>query len=488
VTEGASTLARFQYDAEGRLLKKIGEEGIRQYVYDQTSRLAEYDNLGAAVARFNYGSDRLISMWHQGEGTRFYHLDGLRSVTALTDTTGAVTANLRLDAWGNFRFPADLTATANRFAFTGHVFDTETGLYYAKARYFDPKLGRFLTQDSFLGEIDEPPSLHRYLYANANPTRYLDLTGNAGIEAKDVANFAAAAGYTFLYDIVPGAEFVGGRPEEFAEYLGGRGAFAGAQLGHAAAINTGAMETAAGLLAISGATTGGTGAAAAALVPGGQVVTAVGVPAAAVVAVAGAVSTGIGVYTMSKAHEGMERLREREASIVKESKRGQGKASPPGEDAQAAAKPTTDQAVKKPSVTEPPASGVYEVRGELGGKKKKYAGSGRDMDVRLSDSRHPARELMDKGENVTVKKKPVDVSDAPTTRETDRILRTNEQLSLDEMASEPGESLNKIRARAPQKFERDLPKYGDRRQPPQVEVSPKKPESQPTPRKPEEQP
>src|SRR5262249_6947289 len=56
--------------------------------------------------------------------------------------------------------------------------DEETGLYNAKARYFDPKLGRFLTQDSFLGRIDNPPSLHRYFYANENPLRYVDPTGH----------------------------------------------------------------------------------------------------------------------------------------------------------------------------------------------------------------------------------------------------------------------------------------------------------------------
>lgn len=183
VQQGASILARYQYDAEGRLLKKIGEEGIRQYVYDQTSRLAEYDEAGNAVARFHYGSDRLISMWQQGEGTRFYHLDGLRSVIALTDTTGAVTANLRLDTWGNFRFPdQDLATSANRFAFTGHVWEPETGLYYAKARFLDPKLGRFISQDSFLGELDDPPSLHRYMYAADNPARFVDPSGHFILE------------------------------------------------------------------------------------------------------------------------------------------------------------------------------------------------------------------------------------------------------------------------------------------------------------------
>ncbi len=178
VRQGASILSRFKYDAEGRLLKKIGSDGIRQYVYDQTSRLAEYDETGTAVARFHYGSDRLLSMWHRSEGTRFYHLDGLRSVTALTDTSGAVTARLHLNAWGELRDPNEINSTTNRFTFTGHIWEPEIGLYATPTRYFDPKLGRFLTQDSYLGRIDEPPSLHRYLYAANRPTVYIDPTGH----------------------------------------------------------------------------------------------------------------------------------------------------------------------------------------------------------------------------------------------------------------------------------------------------------------------
>ena len=61
VVQGASTLGRFQYDFEGRRTKKIGEEGLRQYVYDQTSLLAEYDAAGLQKAKYDYGSDRLIS-------------------------------------------------------------------------------------------------------------------------------------------------------------------------------------------------------------------------------------------------------------------------------------------------------------------------------------------------------------------------------------------------------------------------------------------
>ncbi|MCC6180033.1 MAG: RHS repeat-associated core domain-containing protein, partial [Chloroflexi bacterium] len=68
--------------------------------------------------------------------------------------------------------------TSDQSLFTGHYFDTETQLYYAKARYFDPQLGRFLSQDSYLGELTEPPSLHRYLYAHDRPTFYVDPDGH----------------------------------------------------------------------------------------------------------------------------------------------------------------------------------------------------------------------------------------------------------------------------------------------------------------------
>ena len=179
VVEGPATLGRFQYDADGRRSLKIGEEGLRQYVYDQTSLLTEYDAGGLQKAKYDYGSDRLISLTRTDEGRRYFSLDGLRSVVNLTDANGNEVASYHLDAWGNFRFPNELTQSANRFAFTGHIYDTETGLYNAKARYFDPKLGRFISQDSFLGQIDEPPSLHRYLYGWNRPTFYIDPDGHS---------------------------------------------------------------------------------------------------------------------------------------------------------------------------------------------------------------------------------------------------------------------------------------------------------------------
>lgn len=67
---------------------------------------------------------------------------------------------------------------SERSVFTGYLWDKETNLFFAKARFYDPEVGRFISQDSYLGQVDTPPSLHRYFYGNANPTRYVDPTGH----------------------------------------------------------------------------------------------------------------------------------------------------------------------------------------------------------------------------------------------------------------------------------------------------------------------
>jgi RHS repeat-associated protein len=216
----AAPAGRFQYDFEGRRSKKIGEErfpghdGVVQYVYDHTSTFLELDGAGQEIARYDYGSDRLLSLTHRNEGRRYFHLDGLRSVVNLTDDTGAAQTAYHLSAWGEYRNPLELDASTNRFGFTGHYFDRETGLYFARARYLSADLGRFISQDSYLGEASRPPSLHRYFYANANPLRYVDPTGRAGEAA-----FLLAYGQFYEYAKAKVREYfslgTSGPPSEF---------------------------------------------------------------------------------------------------------------------------------------------------------------------------------------------------------------------------------------------------------------------------------
>jgi RHS repeat-associated protein len=180
VRQGPSILGRYGYDFDGRRILKIGDAGRRQYTYDQLSVVTEADPANATVSKYDYGMDQLVQLDNRTEGRSFFHLDFLGSTVGLTDVVGASRQSIFYDAWGNER--DRIGSSANNFTFTGHELDEETGLIYAKARFYDAEVGRFLSQDSFLGEANEPPSLHRYFYAHASPLNFVDPTGNQSEE------------------------------------------------------------------------------------------------------------------------------------------------------------------------------------------------------------------------------------------------------------------------------------------------------------------
>jgi RHS repeat-associated protein len=175
---GDSTHLYYQYDFDGRLIQSHDDQGVKQYVYDQTARLMEYGPGGSFMAKYDYAADRLLRMTHYLEGERYYHVDALGSPTLLTDPFGAPRARYHLDAWGVFRNPVEATSSQNRFGYTGYIYSPLAKLYLAKARFYDPEVGRFTSQDSFLGKIDQVPSLHRYAYGWNRPTLFVDPSGH----------------------------------------------------------------------------------------------------------------------------------------------------------------------------------------------------------------------------------------------------------------------------------------------------------------------
>jgi len=183
---GGSTVGQFLYDATGLRIEKQGERGTERYTYDGQSVLTQSDANNLTLAKYNYGPNRLLSLTHITEGTQFYLFDALGSVTNLTSANGTLQARYQYDAWGNKR--NETGSSWNRFGFAGHEEDKETGLIYAKARFYDPDTARFLSQDAWEGDNTLAPSLHKYLYAYQNPTVYVDPTGNVVELTQDVAN------------------------------------------------------------------------------------------------------------------------------------------------------------------------------------------------------------------------------------------------------------------------------------------------------------
>src|SRR2546425_5548212 len=87
-------------------------------------------------------SDEPLAQEDGAGALAYFHPDGLGSIIKMTDSASAVVSSRRYDAFGNFELGA-----ANGYGFTGREWESATGLYYYRARYYDPKSGRFISED-----------------------------------------------------------------------------------------------------------------------------------------------------------------------------------------------------------------------------------------------------------------------------------------------------------------------------------------------------
>ena len=144
----------------------------------------------------------------------WYLYDGHGSVRMLAIGTGQTTDTWTYDAWGETTSRTGVTE--NDYLYAGERFDRTTELYQLRARYLDPKTGTFLSLDPYQGNRHDPASLHKYMYANANPVNNVDPTGLTSIAEMSGAmagqgilagssglNFAAVLGM-----LVPRAEAI----------------------------------------------------------------------------------------------------------------------------------------------------------------------------------------------------------------------------------------------------------------------------------------
>jgi RHS repeat-associated protein len=159
--------ARFAYDPLGRRVEKVA--GVTTtYTYDDEAILREIS--GATTLKYVHGPgfDQPLAQEDGGGVLGHVHADGLGSIVKTTNSAGAVTATRWYDAFGNL----ELGAT-NGFSFTGREWDSETGLYYYRARYYEPRIGRFLSEDP----LGFHAGVNFYAYVDSRPTTLTDPSG-----------------------------------------------------------------------------------------------------------------------------------------------------------------------------------------------------------------------------------------------------------------------------------------------------------------------
>ncbi len=163
----------YTYDGDGlRVKKSSGTLYWRSYTGQV---LEETDTSGNMERDYIFFAGRRIA-WRDSSGNVYYYFaDALSSTRAVTDATGNTCFEADYYPYGQEN---DYNSSCSpTYKFAGYEFDSETGNYYAYARYYDPSIGRFLSADPLAGDVLNPQSLNRYSYVVNNPETFVDPLG-----------------------------------------------------------------------------------------------------------------------------------------------------------------------------------------------------------------------------------------------------------------------------------------------------------------------
>lgn len=174
---GATT---FAYDGLGRRIRKNG----LQFLYDSENNLIYqskglefiYDTTGVAGLKYN-------------DSVYFYRKDAQGNIIAILDSNGTVVVKYNYDAWGRHNITdgdgepimdAEHIGYLNPFRYRSYYYDVETRLYYLQTRYYDPEVGRFISQDDVdYAEPEVINGINLYAYCGNNPVMNVDPTGTS---------------------------------------------------------------------------------------------------------------------------------------------------------------------------------------------------------------------------------------------------------------------------------------------------------------------
>lgn len=205
---GNAPVAVYSYDAMGRRIRKVvtnsgALNGTTTFYLDGWREIEERDGADRLTQQYVYGvyideplvMDRNLGGGNTATGSGdqrlFYHQNTLYSVLALTDATGKIVEGYQYDAYGRHTVfgsgpngivdfggddhtsPGSVSSLGNPYVFTGRRLDSETGSYYYRMRYIDPKEGRFISRDP-IGYYDGP---NLYAFVQSNPINLLDPGG-----------------------------------------------------------------------------------------------------------------------------------------------------------------------------------------------------------------------------------------------------------------------------------------------------------------------
>lgn len=171
VTLPGGLIVNYKYDALGRRIQRTTSAGAdERFVYDGQDVLFDLDSTLAVTTSYlnGPGTDNHLRQTNTNTGVSYFLTDHLGTTSALTDSAGAVVETSNYDSFGN-----NAGSTRTRYTYTGRERDPDTGLLYYRARFYDPEVGRFLSEDP----IGLAGGINLFAYVANNPVGYSDPSG-----------------------------------------------------------------------------------------------------------------------------------------------------------------------------------------------------------------------------------------------------------------------------------------------------------------------
>ena len=179
VTNSEGHMQVNHYDGEG-LRAEMEENGrLVSFLFDGDKVAAETECDGNVI-RYIRGYELISSDSEKAKTYYHYTSDEMGSITHVTDEAGNVCNHYEYDAFGEFTVREE--SISNRFGYAGEQYDSIADLYYLRARFYNPVIGRFIQEDTYYGD-----GLNLYSYCQNNPVGYVDPSGHDMCPKKEAA-------------------------------------------------------------------------------------------------------------------------------------------------------------------------------------------------------------------------------------------------------------------------------------------------------------
>jgi RHS repeat-associated protein len=231
-------VARFYYDEQGRRVLKVvtARDGIRRTFYpfpdyEERELWQGGTRVATQVTRYITANGYRLAAETAGElpggireGMVYFHADHLGSTTLVTDAAGVEVAKFFYEPYGHLDERRSKGHEASSFRFAGHEYDFDIegvgpgGLYYFGARYYDPKLGIFITADPIAEVSPRSEGSSRFTYALGNPATNVDPTGLFAVDetsSQGCKSFGETDCIGTSVDLLPGSQEIM-RAQEYA--------------------------------------------------------------------------------------------------------------------------------------------------------------------------------------------------------------------------------------------------------------------------------